>query len=326
MKKRLSQILLVGLLMGTTLSCDPILKSLTLKLNWQTGTQFIGFYVAQSLGYYAAQGIELTIEPSSNIAEAGLVPERVAAGEFQFGTGGIALMRAQARGVPITAISNIYKLSPQTFFARADSGIVTPEDLAHRRIAVKNDDWRTALQILLAYVGLNLDSVVQVPSGFDMTPFFQGDVEVWAGFVTEEVVRARQRGLKLVTLPLYEYGFRVFAMTVFTSQQWLADNPEWAVRFLQGSLRGWLWALDNPVKAVDILLEMYPELAKERDFHLASFASSIPLIRPQGSQVGAIDCRLWEINELLENLTSKDGLCDDTIFEAAYKSLDPLSR
>jgi len=311
--------LMVGCAAPATPAPMATLEPTTLKLNWEHGTQFLGFYVAQSRGYYAAEGLAVTIEPLLYPAEADQMPERVAAGEFDFGMCSWSLVRAQGQGVPLTAIATILQLAPGAFFARADSGIVTPADLAGRTVAVKSPTWRDLLEMLLAHEGLTLADVEEVPGGFDMTPFFEGKVEVWAGYLNNEVVRARQQGLELVTLPLHEYGIETSAITIFSGQAALEADPDRAVRFLRASLRGWEWAVENPTEAVDIMLELCPEMAAERDFHLASFDASIPLIRPPGVRLGTIDCAAWVAHELLADLESTEGLCTTAILKAAWE-------
>lgn len=322
--RNLRVLLLLSLLLAScTVTTTPAplaaLESITLKLSWQHNTQFLGFYVAQSRGYYAAEDLAVAIEPLLNPAEAGQVPERVAAGEFDFGMCSWSLVRAQRQGVPVTAIAILFQLAPGAFFARAGSGIVTPADLAGRRVVVKGPAWRDLLEALLEHEGLTLADVEEIPGGFDMTPFLEGEVEVWAGHLDNEVVRARQQGLELVTLPLYEYGIRTDTSTIFVSQAMLEANPDRAVRFLRASLRGWEWAVENPIEAVDIMLELFPEMAAERDFHLASFDASIPLIRPPGVRLGTIDCAAWVAHELLADLESTEGLCTTAIVKAAWE-------
>lgn len=295
-----------------TAAPEPII----LKLNWHHSVQFLGFYVAQAQGYYADEGLDVTIEPKLETDWA--IPEKVAAGEYNFSVGG-AIPRTQAEGTAVIAIASIFQFGPETFFARVDSGIVTPADLAGRRVVVKSRGWERLLEALLAHEGLTLDDIEAAPGGFDMTPFFEGEVEVWAGYLNDEVIRARQHGLELVTLPLYEYGISTVAQTVITSQAALADDPDQAVRFLRASLRGWEWSVENPTRAVDIMLELLPELAADRDFHQVSFDAIIPLVRPPGTRIGAIDCAAWQSHELLAGLESTEGLCTTAILEAVWK-------
>jgi NitT/TauT family transport system substrate-binding protein len=293
----------------------PEAEIVTLKLNWEHSIQFLGFYIAQEKGFYAEAGLEISLEPLLNMDDATRITERVADGTFDFGLGGELLVSGQLQGIPTIAIASIVQLSPAVFFARADSGIVTPADLGGQRIVVKNDVWESLLLLLLTDVGLTLEDVELVAGGFDMTPFYEGEVDVWAGFLTDEVVQARQQGLELVTFPLYEYGLENVAMPLFTNQSMLESQSDIALRFTQASIRGWEWAVENPTEAVDIMLERYPELADERDFHLVSFNAYIPLVRPPDVQIGSIDCERWLNNERFDALDSREGLCTTEIFE-----------
>lgn len=298
----------------------PALEAVTLKLSWQDGVQFLGLYIAQERCYYADEGLNITTEPIADSSEGNTMPQRVAEGEFDFGLSGSPLILAQAQGISVTAISPILQLNPPAFFARADSGIITPADLVGRRVVVKSEGWRLMLEALLDHAGLTLADVETIDGSFDMTPFYEGEVEVWSGFLTNEVIRARQQGLELVTFPLFEYGIKSTPTTLFTSQELLESNPQLAVRFLRASLRGWEWAVENPVEAVDIMLERFPDLADDRDFHIASFDAYIPLIKPLDTAIGTLDCEHWLSDERFADLDSTAGLCTTDIFEQATRA------
>jgi NitT/TauT family transport system substrate-binding protein len=305
-------------LSDTETSTSP-LEPVTLKLNWHHGIQFLGFYVAQDQGYYAEEGLAVTIEPLEGAADSANLAMNLAAGEYDFATGTFSnIMQAFDEGERLVTISAVYQFNPTALFARADSGIITPKDLAGRSIVIKNPNWQAFVEGLLEHAGLTLDDVEPVPGGFDMTPFFEGEVEVWAGFLTNEVIRARLQGIELVTFPLHEYGIEISSTVILVSQASLADKPDRAVRFLRASLRGWEWAVENPTEAVDIMLESFPEKAAERDFHLASFDASIPLVRPPGIRVGTLDCEQWAGNELLAELGPLEAYCTNTILSAVW--------
>ncbi len=265
------------------------LEAVSLKLIWQDNSEFLGFYIAQERGYYAEEGLEVTTIALSSVDEVDPTPHMVARGEIDFGIGSLTGLFAHL-DEPVTMIAALYQYSPSVLFARADSGITTPADFAGRTVALKSDSWRVVIEVMLAQVGLLWDDVTPVPGGFEMTPFYEGEVDVWAGFLTDEVVRARQRGLDLVTFPAYEYGVRYNDNLIYTGREALADDPDRAVRFLRASLRGWEWAVANPGEAIDIMLERFPEMAADADFHLASFQASIPLILPGGVRLGVLDC------------------------------------
>lgn len=296
---------------------DPI--PVTLKLNWEAGMDFLGFYVALEKGYYIEEGLAVTIEPLSDSPEGSDIPYEVSEGKYEFAIGVGDAQRAQAAGVPITQFASFYKLAPTAFFARAETGIQTPADLAGHTIVVKNVAWENILIDTLEHGGLTIEDVTPVPGGFDMSPFLDGEVEVWAGFITDEVVRARMAGLDLVTIPLHEFGRRRQGVTVYTSQDFLQNNRDLAVRFLRASMRGWESAVNNPSDGVDAFLELFPDKVDEREFYLLSFQSAIPLILPGGETIGEIDCDQWNADDRFVDMSSTATLCTTEVFEAASK-------
>lgn len=293
---------------------------LSFKLSWHHGVQFLGFYVSEHKGYYSDESIELTILDSKDSREVDALTDQVANGTYDIGTGLSALLLAQRRGQPLVAIANYLQFGPQTLFARRTSGIKRPADLAGRTVAIKSQSWHFLVERLLTYDGLSLDDVQQVESGFDMAPFYEGKVEVWTGFLPNEVVRARLKGLDLVTLPFYEYGMRIKAGVLYVAWQTVERRADELVRFVRASLRGWQWAVENPVEAVDIMLGMFPEMSAEREFHIASFEAYIPLIIPPGTELGTLNCDDWQDNPLYLDYDFSREPCTTEIWEAVLRS------
>lgn len=296
----------------TTIPSEPV----TLKLNWYHGVQFLGFYIAKQKGYYDEIQLDVTIKERARDDNA--IPHKVADGEFDFSVGG-SIQRSQSEGEAVTVIASIFQLAPEAFFTRMDMGINQPADLTGHSIIVKSPGWKILLEELLDVGGLTIADIDPIETDFDMEAFYEGNVDVWSGFLNDEVVRARLKGLDLTTFPLYEYGIQSSNMVIVTGQDYLAEHPDRAQRFLTASLRGWEWALDNPTEAVDIMLEMYPNLAGEREFHLISFDATIPLIRPPGVRIGTLDCDKWVSHKLLVEMESTDKLCTEAFLESIWE-------
>jgi NitT/TauT family transport system substrate-binding protein len=98
----------------------------------------------------------------------------------------------------------------------------------------------------------------------------------------------------------------------------VATNPDLATRFLRATLRGWEWAVENPAESVDLMLEMFPEMAAEREFHLASFNASIPLIRTGDTPIGWLDCQTKQFH----GPSLSEGLCTTDILMRAGEEND----
>lgn len=321
----LIKILVITLLVACTsqgTSTNTGTQQVMLKLNWRHSATFIGFYMAQVQGFYAEEGLEVNIEELSDPALSPNIFNQVLTGEYEFGISGPNLANAQAEGLALTEIGSIYKLNPGAFFSRKGLGIHSPADFKGRTVVVKGLGWQNILENILATANLTLDDVELIPGGFDMTPFYEGEVEIWAGFITEEVVRVRLQGIEVTTLPLFEYDIRGGSVNIYTSQTLLMNDQDLAVRFLRASLRGWQFAIENPSQSVTEMLALFPDLEDGFEYVLASFEASIPLIIPSGSKLGAVDCEEWTSNRLFEGLESTDKFCASDVYLSAVPIIE----
>ena len=57
---------IVGLFLGlsSVANADGHANDVTIQLKWVTQTQFAGYYVAQDMGYYKDEGLNVTITPT----------------------------------------------------------------------------------------------------------------------------------------------------------------------------------------------------------------------------------------------------------------------
>ena len=71
--------------------------------------------------------------------------------------------------------------------------------------------------------------------------------------------------------------------------------------------------MENPDKAVEIMIEHFPEMAPEWAFHFASFDAAIPLIVPGGTRIGSVDCQ----EQILGDSQLPESACTQDILELA---------
>ena len=106
----------------------------TIQLKWVTQAQFAGYYVAQDKGFYADEGLDVTIKPGGP----DIAPPQVLAG------GGADLMlnwmpsalAAREKGVPIVNIAQPFKSSGLQLTCRKETGIKSPADFRGKTIGV----------------------------------------------------------------------------------------------------------------------------------------------------------------------------------------------
>ncbi|WP_420628847.1 ABC transporter substrate-binding protein [Candidatus Leptofilum sp.] len=295
--------LLTGLLaLFLLVSCtQPEPDQVTIQLKWLHSAQFAGVYIAQEQGFYAEENIELTIKPGG-FGEDGVinVVDEVMSGQAEFGIwSGDSLLRASSEGQPVKAISAIFQINPTAYFSLAENNIETPADLAGKRIASANGN--LFLHSVLHSSGLTIDNIEIFPLESDMTPLLNGEVDVWSGYLTEQVARLEAEGYELNVILAYDYGAFIYSDILFTTDNLVQENPDLVERFVRATMRGWEYALANPDEAVAATLKIDPSLDEaslEREMR-----ASIPLIDAGQSALGLMDDTIWETTQsiLIEN-------------------------
>ena len=132
MKKKI-MIILVGLLMiGLTGCTTKEDEKLTVVLDWVPNTNHTGLYVAQELGYFEEEGLEVEIIQPSEGGSADLI----AAGQGEFGISyqeQVTYARTAANPLPIKAIAAIIQHNTSGFASPVDRNIVSPKDFEGKK-------------------------------------------------------------------------------------------------------------------------------------------------------------------------------------------------
>ena len=278
---------------------DPV----SVRLKWLHQAQFAGFYVAEKQGFYADENLDVSLEQGGlDVDEI----EMVASGENDFGVvDAPSLIKHRSEGSPATAIAVIHRIYPSAYFALSESGIERPADFLGKRVLVDPSD--IVLPAMMDKLDLDMDQVEAVPPDYDMQTFFDGEVDVWSGYLTEQAVTAREQGYDLNVIHPDLYGIHLYGDTLVVNDRLLQENPDLVERVLRATFRGWRYAIENPVEAVEITLEYDPDL--DRAQQVASMRAQIPLIHTGEDQIGWMQDQVWQDMEqiLLEHGTLSEA-------------------
>ena len=218
----------------------------------QANLPFVAVYVADANGYFAEEGLAVTIRHSSGADEhLKLLLEQDVG--FITATGAQALRRF-ADGLPLRAVALFGQRGDQGFVARADSSIAAPADFRGRSVGFKAGVVPAELHALLATAGMTVDDVQLQAVGFDPRVFIEGQVEVYPVFLDNEPDTIRRAGVEIAVIDPHEYGVPTLGLTYLAHEGTLADDPELVERFLRATLRGARWASDHVDEAVEITL------------------------------------------------------------------------
>jgi NitT/TauT family transport system substrate-binding protein len=289
---------------------DEALRPITLGVGFIPSVQFAPFYVGIDQGFYAEEGIDLSLDYGFENDYLKLV----GLGEWKFMIGsGDQLVLGQAQGLPVRYVMNWYTAYPVTVFAKADAGIVEPEDLAGKRIGVPGPFGATyiALRALLDVAGLSEDEIRLESIGFTQaSAVSEGLVDAAADYAVNGPIVLALAGIETVQIPLDRY-LQIPANGLVTNEQSLAEEPELVAAMVRATLRSIEYTTANPDEAFEISLKFVPEAGGEnREANRAIFDASLPYWMPrEGQPLGATTQEEWEnVAVLLQRIGLVDTL------------------
>ncbi len=264
------------------------LTKASLRLKWLPQTQFAGFYLAKARGYYAAEGIDLTINPGGpNL----LTENLVATGADTFGLSGgtDSVFAARDKGLPVVCVGISHQVTPFVFVSRADGPIKTLPDFRGKTVTTWFTGANYVLLGMLAQAGIKPGELTLQPQQVSMTPFIDGQSDVATATVYNEyyTLLTRMGADKLRRFVPEDYGVTFPRDTVIASEATVKGKPELVRGFLRASIRGWREALRDPKAGVDTVMAVAPTLDRAAQEFMLTEAGKL-MVAGQASQDGLL--------------------------------------
>ncbi len=273
-----------------------------MQLKWSHQSLYAGFYAADQNGYYAEQGLAVTfLEGGSNIDVIAPVLE----GSAQFSlVDGAQLILERATGKPLIAIGVIFRRSPLAFASLEQAGITRPQDVVGKSVRLTSST-APAFHSMMARVGIAPDQYTEEDLPNDVARFGSGHPEVWSAYVNGFMLELQNAGYKLNVLYPDDYGVHFYADTIITTDELIATDPGLVRRFLQASLKGWSYAVENPDEAGALVINYSaradPAVEKQK------MLVSLPYINTGEDHIGWMKAGVWES---MQQTLHEQGLLD----------------
>jgi ABC-type nitrate/sulfonate/bicarbonate transport system substrate-binding protein len=229
---------------------------------WVSQYQFAGYIVAKVKGFYDEVGLQVTLNPGG--PEIAAVP-LVASGSDTFGveTPDTVLL-ARERGIPIVSVATFFQASAGGFMVHSDSDIHSPRDFVSKRVAVSPGGLETEYRGMLATNNVDRTQITEVPFEFNIEPFLSRRIDVWPIYVTDQPNVARNQGADVRVLVARDFGVTTIGDGLFTTEAFLAANPNTTQAFIDATLKGWDYAVAHVEETVTILAEYNTELTVDQ--------------------------------------------------------------
>jgi len=245
---------------------NKALTKITVVLDYLPNTNHTGLYVAKDLGYFEANGLEVTIvQPPENGAVS-----LVGAGRAQFGVSfqeELAMALTAEAPIPVTAVAAIIQHNTSGILSLKKNNILRPKDLMGKRYA----SWQTPIETPL------LTSIMKTDGGdfskIQMIP--NTATNVLAALATNVDAVWVYYGWDVIAAQVKKVDFNYFAFKdinpvfdfytpiLIANNEFLTLNPEVAKKFLESTAKGYDYSISNPDLAAKILLKNAPETDAE---------------------------------------------------------------
>ena len=243
-------------------SNSPGLEKISLRLQWLHQAQFAGFYIARDKGFYADEGLDVTINPGGQDYNAATL---VASGSDDVGIWTAdQVMLAFSRGMPIRALGTVFSRSLAGFMVKKESGINKPKDFEGKTVGIYYGyDTETIYVHLLKKYDVDRSKIKETALQYDLSRFFSGEVDVWPAYVINQPLVAKKVGVEVNVLTPDQFGIKYYSDTIIVNEKTLHDRRNEIVKFMRASELGWRYALDHRDEAIDSVMKTAPHLDRE---------------------------------------------------------------
>lgn len=259
-------------LLFVLLSLSVFAKNVTVVLDWTPNTNHTGLYVADALGYFKAEGLDVKIlQPAGGTAE-----QLVATGKAEFGISyQESVTFARIQNLPVVSIAAIIQHNTSGFAALKSKGIKTPKNWAGKNYGGWGSPVEAAtLKALIEKDGGKFKDIKILTTG--SADFFQTSKSavdfawVYEGWTN---IEAKLKGFEIDYIPLnkYDKALDYYTPVIITSEKIANGDKETAKKFMNAVKKGYEYSIANPTKAGEILVKAAPELNKQLVLESAKF-------------------------------------------------------
>ncbi|MET1017910.1 ABC transporter substrate-binding protein [Leifsonia flava] len=284
-------------------AADGELTPVKLQLQWFSQAQFAGYYAAVDQGYYEDEGLDVEIVEGG----ADIVPQdALASGDVDYAISWVPkVLGSIEQGAHITDVAQIFERSATTQISFKDKDITSPTDLAGKKVGSwgYGNEWE--LFAGMQKDGVEVGDISLVQQAFDMNGFLAGDIDAAQAMTYNEYAQVLET-VNPATGELYQpdelnvinwndVGTAMLQDAIWADADRLADDEDYAdttVAFIKASIKGWVYARDNPDKAAAIVTAAGSTLGASHQLWMTNEVNK--LIWPSTDGIGMVDEAAWD--------------------------------
>lgn len=287
---------------------------LTLILDWYVNPDHAPIILAQELGYFADEGLEVEVIAPADPSEP---PKLVAAGRADLAVSYQPQLHLQVHeGLPLVRVGTLVATPLNCLMVKADGPVQILADLKGRKVGYSVSGVEEAvLGAMLHSAGLGMDDVQMVNVNWSLTPaVLTGQVDAVIGaFRNFELTQMRLAGTEGRCFFPEEAGLPSYDELIFVANSGTLDRAL-VSRFLAAIERGTEYMLNHPEEAFATFSSTSPDLSDP--LNTQAWADTMPRF---AHSPAALDHGRYA---RLEAFLHKAGLVD-SILPVADLAVDP---
>lgn len=230
-------------------------QRITITPKWTAQAQFTGYYVADKMGFYKEEGLDVRIihpaisESSFSVLQSG--KSQVAVMNLSFA------LTARASGAKIINIMQTSQENSLMLVSRHPLNNIA--SLKQKDIAVWNHLSQNLLDRISARYQLNC-KWIRFNSGVNL--FLAGAIDICLVGSYNEYLQLAEYGLRpddTYLLHFSDYGYDLPEDGLYVTDEFYQAHPDIIPKLVRASIRGWEWANEHKEKALDIVMDIVHE-------------------------------------------------------------------
>jgi NitT/TauT family transport system substrate-binding protein len=316
-------------LMGFTALPALAQTAVKLTLDWRFEGPAAGFLLAQDKGYFAEEGLDVTIDTGNGSVEA--IP-RVATGAYQFGFGDInSLIKFldEDPAQPVKAVMMVYDKPVFSVIGRKSLGITDdPKSLEGKKLGAPPPDGAFAQwPAFVEAAALDTSAITIESIGFPVREpmLASGDVDGVFGFAFSVILNLKANGVPdedISTILFADHGLNLYGNAILVNEQFAEANPELVTGFLRALAKGFADAVADPAAGAAAVLARNETLNIDTETARLEMANEMNIKTPYvvKNGFGGIDeARLAASIETLKiSMSLKGAVAAAEVFDAQY--------